>query len=180
MILFFPFVVGIVLLVFMTIIIAYANSGPAVLVLVSTNAEREYIEEFGTIVGNNYRILVTGVGPTNAGTALNDALDSKSYDMMLNLGTAMNPSSNLTMNDWYQITSVYDIDTPSNPSIEITHEDESNLATCGTTAEYSENPPTGEWDLVDLELYSLATIAKERNIPLYSYKYVSAYDGSCL
>jgi hypothetical protein len=57
-------------------------------------------------------------------------------------------------------------------SLFIPEDDTNTHATCGSTGTYTASPPSGDYDLIDIELYSLATVANTYGKDFTCYKFV--------
>ena len=102
--------------------------------------------------------------------------------LLINYGTAGAVSPGLSGIIEVGRTVQYDMDvrplglelgvTPFEPDTECLTFSDSPL-TCGTADRFATSPPDLACDVVDMELYALAKIARQENIPLRSFKFIS-------
>ncbi len=146
------------------------------LVVMATIFEKDILRK--TLEGFKfpYTILITGIGPVRAATALTAALMKFKYKRIINIGLAGNPMNNLSKS-WYSISTVHNInyESPEEPLPPINLQ---GLTQIGTSEKFirssSEIPEKYRFlDLIDMELYSLAYVAQLYKIPIVSYKFLS-------
>lgn len=141
-------------------------------------------------VFNNQNILFTGIGKVNASYELTKAIYKKKPDLIVNLGTA--GSSHFSKGDVVCCTQFVQRDmdvrglgfelyqTPlSNIPLVLNYGllmDNFQTGSCGTGDNFEMNHNTTHYNIVDMEAYALAIIAKKENIPFLCLKYIS--DGA--
>tara|TARA_B100000886_G_scaffold332782_1_gene285895 strand:- start:632 stop:1183 length:552 start_codon:yes stop_codon:yes gene_type:complete len=130
----------------------------------------------------DWTILYTGVGKVNAGINLMAALTEKKPDLLINYGTAGAIKTDLT--DIVEVGQSVQCDMDASPlGIALgatpfeTGSERFTLSNspliCGTADRFVTSAPELACDLVDMELYALAKIAKREQIPLKSFKFIS-------
>ena len=138
-------------------------------------------------------IHYTGVGKINAAILTTQLIEKHQPDVVVNFGSCGTLNSNDEIGKVYEVGDVHnDIDcTPLSEygetpfsglhEIQINH---SSTIQCITTdrfynknrVDYSENfihILKNKIDIIDMELYSIAQVCKRKQIPLFSYKWVS-------
>ena len=130
----------------------------------------------------DWTILYTGVGKVNAAINLMAALTEKKPDLLINYGTAGAIKTGLA--DIVEVGQSVQCDmdarplgialgaTPFETGTERFTLSDSPLI-CGTADRFVTSAPELTCDLVDMELYALAKIAKREQIPLKSFKFIS-------
>ena len=138
-------------------------------------------------------ILYTGVGKVNASYNLTKAITQKKPDVILNIGTAGSKKFNygniILCNKFIQIDmnatafGYKPFETPNDQTPQILEYFTLNenifdgIGICGTGDSFEINITGDEpYDVVDMEAYALAKIAKAENIPFVCVKFIS--DGA--
>ena len=130
----------------------------------------------------DWTILYTGVGKVNAAINLMAALTEKKPDLLINYGTAGAIKTGLA--DIVEVGQSVQCDMDARPlgialgatpfetgTGRFTLSDSPLI--CGTADRFVTSAPELTCDLVDMELYALAKIAKREQIPLKSFKFIS-------
>lgn len=142
----------------------------------------------------NVDVLYTGVGKVNASYHLTKTISQQKPDVILNLGTAgskkFNYGSLILCNKFIQrdmnaiVFGYKPFETPNDDTPQILEYSPPHsvptfdgIGICGTGDSFETNI-TGEepYDVVDMEAYALAKIAKMENIPFICVKFIS--DGA--
>ncbi|MFA9189496.1 nucleosidase [Flavobacterium sp. FBOR7N2.3] len=139
---------------------------------------------------NQQNSLFTGIGKVNASYELTKAIHQKKPDLIVNLGTA--GSSQFKKGDVICCTQFVQRDmdvrglgfalyeTPfSNVPLVLNYGlpmEEFPMGICGTGDNFETEHNTNQYNVVDMEAYALAAIAKNENIPFLCLKYIS--DGA--
>jgi len=139
---------------------------------------------------NGVPIFQVGIGKTNAASMMTEILWNEEPDMVINFGSCGN-LKNFKVGEVIEVGEVYNnIDvrpfaeygcTPENNICEIKLSDSG--IRCFSTDQIYDNTRVDYaqkyldmiefCDIVDMECYSLAYVCKQRDIPFYSYKWVS-------
>ncbi|MFA9190746.1 nucleosidase [Flavobacterium sp. FZUC8N2.13] len=139
---------------------------------------------------NSHNCLFTGIGKVNASYELTKTIHQKKPGLIVNLGTA--GSSYFSKGDVVCCTQFVQRDmdvrglgyalyeTPfSNVPLVLNYGmpiGEFPMGICGTGDNFEMEHNTTQYNVVDMEAYALATIAKKENIPFLCLKYIS--DGA--
>jgi nucleoside phosphorylase len=119
-------------------------------------------------------LVISGLGKLNAALALSDCFHKCKRDIhgVINLGTA--GSERVPSGSLLEVVRSYQRDT-SFFSDSIALEGYSKLAKihCGSGDRIEAIKDSDPWDIVDMELYSLAFFCKNKSVPLVSIKYVT-------
>lgn len=135
------------------------------------------------------QLIYTGIGKVNAAQKTTDAILNFKPDFILNIGTA--GSHRFQTHELIQIKSVIQRDMDLSPlgfpkgktpldeipaEIELVTVTDLKMGNCGTGDSFQTFAGDETYDLVDMELYAIAKVAKRYGVPCASWKYVS--DGS--
>ncbi len=119
-------------------------------------------------------LVISGIGKLNALLALSNQFQkfNGAISSVINLGTA--GSDRLPKGSLVEVVTSYQRDTAfyAEPISLVGATDLKRIA-CGTGDQLVESAPKAPWDIVDMELYSLALFCKEKSILLVSIKYVT-------
>ncbi len=119
-------------------------------------------------------LVISGIGKLKALLALANQFQkfNGTISSVVNLGTA--GSGHLPKGSLVEVITSYQRDTAfyAEP-ISLPGATDLKRIACGTGDQLMESPPTAPWDIVDMELYSLALFCKEKSIRLVSIKYVT-------
>ena len=132
-------------------------------------------EEVTELISIEHDVLViSGIGKLNALLALFNKYQklNGTISCVVNLGTA--GSDRLPKGALVEVVTSFQRDTAfySEPIALMGATDLIKVG-CGSGDQLLESPPQAPWDIVDMELYSLALFCREKSIPIVSIKYVT-------
>lgn len=135
-------------------------------------ALKEEITEL--LVSEKDSVVISGLGKLKSLMTMTEAFQSKHRPIgcVVNLGTAgsdrISPGSLVEVNKSFQRDTSFFSD-----SILLNAVTDLPKAACGTGDRLEPLSPKDPWDIVDMELYSLAFYCQQKSIPLVSIKYVT-------
>lgn len=148
------------------------------------------MEQESQNVFNNYNVIHTGIGKTNAAYGLMSALRTEKPSCIINMGTAgsRKHGSGLIINATSFVQRDMDVtplgfepfQTPfSNDPVTLEYGkiiDGLTQGICGTGDNFDTSEIASKFDVVDMEAYALALICQRERIPFLCLKYIS--DGA--
>lgn len=124
--------------------------------------------------GKGHDILITGVGPVMAERTLRSYLEDHTPDFILNVGTAGMLLETMNLGEVYHIAATL---TENEEAIPLHVLQDDQTETCLSVRRSIENADLRDHShkehkakLADMECYTLASIAKEKNIPMSAIK----------
>lgn len=119
-------------------------------------------------------LVISGIGKINSIFSISERFQKENglIKGVINLGTA--GSDRIPANTLVQVTKCFQRDTAfySDPILLIRRTELLEVG-CGSGDGVEKSKPNDPWDIVDMELYSLAFFCREKCIPLVSIKYVT-------
>lgn len=132
-------------------------------------AFKEEIRDFD--LSDGFDFLITGPGKLSAALSLEQYVTSVKPDQIINIGTA---GSNLfSVGTVVSIGRVYQRDTTFRSESYELVDIFNTKAICGTGDRVEKIEANVPWSVVDMELYALAKVAWNHQIPLISLKYIT-------
>jgi len=158
----------------MVIIVALSIEVAPLMNALSVNKVKAYSNKTALYKSEGHDILITGVGPIMAQRTLTAYLDEYPTDHILNIGTAGMLSPSLELGELYHISSTL---TENEDSISLHVLNDKLTESCLSVRRSINDSVTRDAShkkhgagLADMECYTFASIAKEKNIPMSAMK----------
>ncbi|MCK5816542.1 MAG: hypothetical protein KAH15_00925 [Candidatus Marinimicrobia bacterium] len=140
----------------------------------SAKKVKAYSNKTALYQSEKYDILITGVGPIMAQRTLTAYLDEHQVDHILNIGTAGMLTPSLELGKIYHISSTL---TENEEMIPLHLLSDESIESCLSVKKSIEDSALRDTShqkhgagLADMECYTFASIAKEKNIPISAIK----------
>jgi len=158
----------------MVIVAALSIEIAPLLNALSAKKVKAYSNKTALYQSEGYDILITGVGPIMAQRTLTAYLDEHQVDHILNIGTAGMLTPSLELGEIYHISSTLNENEEKIPLHLLSDESIESCLSVRRSIEDSTIRDTSYKKhgagLADMECYTFASIAKEKNIPMSAMK----------
>ncbi len=158
----------------MVIVAALSIEIAPLLNVLSAKKVKTYSNKTALYQSEGYDILITGVGPIMAQRTLTAYLNEHQVDHILNIGTAGMLTPSLKLGEIYHISSTLTENEEKIPLHLLSDESIESCLSVKSSIEDSALKDTSHQKhgagLADMECYTFASIAKEKNIPMSAMK----------